>query len=341
MRVLIIGGTRFIGPRVAEQLLAGGHEVRLFHRGQTEADLPATVNHIYGDRRDVPSFKSQFKSLAPDVVVDMICYNEREASSLMRTFEGVAGRVVVASSMDAYRAYGCLLGLEADPPEPMPFNEDSPLRTSRFPYRAHAKSPDDMAFDYDKIPVEQAMMSAVGFPGTVLRLPAVYGPGDHRAFDHLKRMDDGRHAILLEEDHARWRWTRGYVDNVAAAITLAILDDRATGRIYNLGEPDAWTEAEWVRSIIRAAGWPGEVVVLPRESMPEHLKMPYDFNHHLHGDTSRIRRDLGYAEHISRDEAMKRTVEWERARAPQQVDANRFNYAAEDAALAIRAEPKR
>ncbi len=341
MRILIIGGTRFIGPRVAEQLLAGGHEISLFHRGQTEAGLPAPVNHIYGDRRDLPSFKSQFKSLAPDLVVDMICYNEREASSLMQTFEGVAGRVVVASSMDVYRAYGCLLGLEADPPEPMPFNEDSPLRTSRFPYRALAKSSDDMAFDYDKIPVEQVVMSAAGLPGTVLRLPAVYGPGDHRAFDHLKRMDDGRCAILLEEDHARWRWTRGYVDNVAAAIALAILDDRAAGRIYNVGEPDAWTEAEWVRSISRAAGWPGEVVVLPRESMPEHLKMPYDFNHHLHGDTSRIRRELGYAEHISRDEAMKRTVEWERAHAPQQMDENRFNYAAEDAALAMRAEPKR
>jgi nucleoside-diphosphate-sugar epimerase len=120
MRILIIGGTRFIGPRVAEQLLTGGHEVTLFHRGQTEGDLPGAVNHIYGDRRDLPSFKSQFKSLAPDVVVDMVCYNEREASSLMRTFKGVAGRVAVASSMDVYRAYGGLLGLEVDPPEPIP-----------------------------------------------------------------------------------------------------------------------------------------------------------------------------------------------------------------------------
>jgi hypothetical protein len=46
-------------------------------------------------------------------------------------------------------------------------------------------------------------------------------------------------------------------------------------------------------------------------------------------------------EHIANDEGMKRTVEWERAHAPQQVDANRFDYAAEDAALATTAEPKR
>ena len=322
MRILIIGGTRFIGPRVAEQLLAGGHEVTLFYRGQTEADLPGPVSHIYGDRRDLPTFKSQFKNLAPDVVVDMVCYNEREAFDLIQTFSGVARRVVVASSMDVYRAYGGLLGLDTGPPDAMPFNENSPLRVSRFPYRAHAKGPDDMAFDYDKIPVEKAVMSDADLPGTVLRLPAVYGPGDHRAFDHLKRMEDGRAVILLEEGHARWRWTRGYVENVASAIALAVVDDRAAGRVYNVGEPDALTEAEWVYSIGRAAGWEGGVVVLPREAIPEHLAAPYNFDHHLEGDISRIRKELGYAEHVPRDQAMKKTIEWERVNPPDQADAS-------------------
>ena len=158
MRILIIGGTRFIGPRAAKQLIERGHEVTVFHRGQTDAGLPAEVSHLYGDRRALPSITSQFKRLAPDVVLDMICYNEQEASNLMQTFKGIARRVVVASSMDVYRAYGCLLGLDSGPADPEPFNEDSPLRVSRFPYRAHSKGPDDMAFDYDKIPVEQTVM---------------------------------------------------------------------------------------------------------------------------------------------------------------------------------------
>jgi nucleoside-diphosphate-sugar epimerase len=44
-------------------------------------------------------------------------------------------------------------------------------------------------------------MGTAGLPGTVLRLPTVYGPGDyqHRLFEYLKRMDDGRPAILLGE----------------------------------------------------------------------------------------------------------------------------------------------
>lgn len=333
MKFLIIGGTRFIGTRVVRRLIEEGHEATVFHRGQTNSDIPASVKHILGDRNNLSGFASEFARIAPDVVLDMICYNKHEAETLMNTFRGIARRLVVASSMDVYRAYGCLLGLETAPTDPMPLSEDSRLRESRFPYRGQAKGPDDMAFDYDKIPVERVVMSDSDLPGTVLRLPAVYGPGDHRAFEHLKRMEDGRTVILLEEGHARWRWTRGYVDNVAAAVALAVTDDRAANRIYNVGEPDALTESEWVFSIGLAAGWTGEIVVLPKETMPEHLAAPYNFEHHLGADTGRIRRELGYAEPIARDEGMKATVDWERAHPPDQLDARRFNYAAEEAAL--------
>jgi nucleoside-diphosphate-sugar epimerase len=333
MKVLIIGGTRFIGVFVVRRLIEEGHDVTVFHRGQTNSELPASVTHILGDRRNLSGFASEFARIAPDVVLDMVCYNDQGAETLMDTFRGNARRAVVVSSMDVYRAYGCLLGLEAAQSDPMPLNEDSPLRESRFPYRGQAKGPDDMAFNYDKIPVEKAVMSDPDLPGTVLRLPAVYGPGDHRAFDYLKRMEDGRRAILLEESHAGWRWTRGYVDNIAAGIALAVTDDRAANRIYNVGEPHALTEADWVRSIGIPAGWRGEIVVLPKEAMPEHLAAPYNFEHHLGADTGRIRRELGYGEHITRDEAIKATVDWERVHPPDQVDAGRFNYAAEDAAF--------
>ncbi len=66
-------------------------------------------------------------------------------------------------------------------------------------------------------------MSDPDIEGTVLRLPFVYGPGDyqHRIFEYLKRMDDKRPAILLDQKRARWRWTWGYVKDVAAAIACA------------------------------------------------------------------------------------------------------------------------
>lgn len=68
-------------------------------------------------------------------------------------------------------------------------------------------------------------------------------------------------------------------------------------------------------------------------TLPEHLVVPYNFEHHLDCDTNRIRRELGFVERIPREEAMQRTIEWERAHPPDQIDPAAFNYAAEDAAL--------
>ena len=50
MRILVIGGTRFVGRHVVEQALARGHNVTLFHRGRTGADLFPDVEHRLGDR---------------------------------------------------------------------------------------------------------------------------------------------------------------------------------------------------------------------------------------------------------------------------------------------------
>ena len=59
--------------------------------------------------------------------------------------------------------------------------------------------------------VEQVLLADADPPVTVLRLPAVYGPGDaqHRLRPYLQRMLDGRLGILLHEGQAAWRWTRG------------------------------------------------------------------------------------------------------------------------------------
>jgi nucleoside-diphosphate-sugar epimerase len=335
MRILIIGGTRFVGPRVVGRLADAGHEVTIFHRGETETELSPDVRHIHGDRRDLLAFEDEFRQLAPQVVLDMIAYTEQDAASLLQAFKGLAERTVVLSSADVYRAYGCLLGLQSGAPDSTPLSEDAPLRDALYPYRAKAAGTDDPVYSYEKILVERVVMSDARLPCTILRLPAVYGAGDfqHRLSEYLKRMDDGRPFIMLEEARAAWRWTRGYIDNVADAIALSVTDERATARIYNVGERDALTEAEWVRAVGRAAGWEGEVISVPGDMLPGGMAAGYNLEHHLAVDTSRIREELGYGERVARDEALKRAVEWERAHPPEKIDPQQFDYAAEDAVL--------
>jgi nucleoside-diphosphate-sugar epimerase len=336
MRILIIGGTHFIGPHVVRHLLSAGHEVTLFHRGETKIDLSG-IYQLLGDRHKLSSFATDFKAISPDVVLDMIPYTEENARDLMRVFKGIARRVVAISSADVYRAYGRLLRLETGAPDSVPLSEDAPLRESRYPHRAHAKGEDDFAYNYEKILVEQVVMSEPEeLPGTILRLPAVYGPNDsqHRLFGYLKRMDDRRPAILLEEEQSRWRWTRGYVENVADAIALAVLNERAAGRIYNVGEQEAITESDWVHAIGHAARWDGQVVVAPKDSLPAPLLTKIDYEHHLVTDTSRIRAELGYSERISLQEALHETIDWERKHPPAEMPPFQSEYAAEDEALA-------
>lgn len=336
MKILVIGGTSgFIGTHVVRQLASDGHEVTVFHRGQTNTDLPSNIRHILGDRKDLSEFISEFKQFAPEIILDMYLRFEPDAAALMQTFRGVARRVVAISSQDVYRTYGILWRRENTEPNITPINEDAPLRTILYPYRHIAKDEDDPKYNYDKIPVERVVMSDRDLPGTVLRLPATYGIGDkqHRFFEYLKRMDDERPFILLEQDEARWRWTHGYVENVADAIVLAVTDERAANRIYNVGEEEALTRAEWVKEIGQAAGWRGEVLAVPKDDLPEHLKSPTGYEHDLAVDTSRIREELGYKEKISREKAILKTVAWERANTPTEIDSKQFDYAAEDAVI--------
>ena len=334
MRVLIVGGTHFIGPHVVRALVKGGHEVTVFHRGETRADLPAAVRFIQGDRERWSEHARDLQRLEPDVVLDMIPESRRHGRELVQTFRGVARRSVAVSSLDVYRAYDKLRGLIAGESDHTPLAEDAPLRERLYPYQAPS-GPADPDTEYEKILVEREVLGSSELPGTVLRLPRVYGPNDplHRLWQYLKPMLDGREVIVLGKERAQFRGSRGYVENVARAIALAVTDERATGQIYNVGEPDALSEIEWVREIGGVLNWSGEVVTLPGERLPEHLRDTLNWSQDWTVDTRRLRRELGYMEEVTRAEALRRTLAWTRDHPPGEEYATIFDYAAEDAAL--------
>jgi nucleoside-diphosphate-sugar epimerase len=285
MRVLVIGGTRFIGPRVVQRLAESGHEVAIFYRGEHEVALPASVRRFKDCRAKMPitSIPKELKAYSPEVVLHMIAMGEQDAEAARRAFVTVARRLVVLSSGDVYRAYGVFKRIDDGPIEPVPLRESSPLRSRLHPYRRPDTPSTALEYYYDKLLVERMITADERLPATILRLPKVYGPGDNADL----------WSVYGFRAHPQWRWTHGFVDNVAKAIAMGIENEAAAGRIFNVGEEETPTVAERLR-------------YLPTKANMPILDQSDNFAQDIVYDTSSIRRELGYSEDVSERDAMSK-----------------------------------
>ena len=127
MRVLVIGGTSFIGPYLVDNLMSAGHEVSVFHRGQTD-NLRARPREILGDRSKIDESADMLLAVSPDVIVDMIPHSRKDAEGVLRVFSGSEARIVGISSANLYRGFALFTRDAEGPVIPGPLTEESPLR---------------------------------------------------------------------------------------------------------------------------------------------------------------------------------------------------------------------
>jgi 2'-hydroxyisoflavone reductase len=102
VKLLFVGGTSFVGRHAVEAAVAAGHEVTVFHRGRTNADLLAeAITHRHGDRSS-----GDYAALAADsswdAVVDVSAYLPRHVHQLAGVIADRAGHYVHISSISAY-----------------------------------------------------------------------------------------------------------------------------------------------------------------------------------------------------------------------------------------------
>jgi nucleoside-diphosphate-sugar epimerase len=321
MRVLVIGGTEFIGRRTVELLTDRGDDVLVVHRGQTEPD-PRRGTHLHTDRKDFASKRQDIQQFRPDRVVDMMALSAADVDAVLPHLPDVP--IVLLSSMDVYEAWENIL---ADGPATVavPFDEDGPLRANRYPYRdRHAGKLDD----YDKLDVEPAYLAR---QGSALRLGMVYGPHDaqrreepvlRRVRAQRTRIPTGPGNLLLPRLH---------VDDAASAI-LAALDqpEQAAGHAFNIAESRAYPVNAWIRAVLHAAGHEAELVRVPDDTLPPDLRLTRAIEQQFLASTAKATARLGWHPGDP-TEGVQRSTRWHLDNPPTDHDDD---FSADDKALA-------
>ena len=159
MRLLVLGGTKFVGRAVVEAALQQGYEVTLFNRGRTNPDLFPQAEHLRGDR---DGDLSALEGRRWDAVVDPSGYLPRVVRASAELLSDAVEHYVYVSSISAY----------SELPHPG-FDETTPT------HEAHAPN-EDIQEHYGELKAACERVIEAVFPGrsTIVRAGLVVGPHD-------------------------------------------------------------------------------------------------------------------------------------------------------------------
>lgn len=269
MRILMMGGTRFIGVSLTQQLVAQGHEVVLFNRGNHPAPVEG-VTQIHGDRKDAAALIATLKGQSFDAVFDNNGRERSDTEPLATLFAGQVQHFVYVSSAGVYLKTDQLPHIEGDAVDP----------NSRHKGKHET----------------EAYLATSGLPWTSVRPVYIYGPQNYNDveawfFDRIVRdrpipiPGDGMAITQL-----------GHVEDLAAAMVAILGNNQAQGQIYNISGDRFITFNGLARACAIAAG-----------KDPEHLKLvhfdpkAFDFGkkkafplrvQHFFTDISKAKQDL-------------------------------------------------
>lgn len=272
MHALVIGGTRFIGPRTVEELLAHDYDVTICNRGNSENPFAdhERVDHYQGDRTDRDTLEGALEAAEPDIVIDLVAYHPAEVREAVDVFADVDAYVFVSSAA-AYRI----------PTIPV-IEDETPLLDC-----TEEQAEDDSMATYGnrKAECDRVIFEAAdrGVNAVSVRPCVVYGPDDHS-----ERLDYWIHRTLVQDEvlvpgDGTNIMHRVYVDDVAQALRLAA-EEGDPGEAYNCADRQAVTLGRTVERIADAADTDVEPIYASERELGEDASLddfplysPYPF----------------------------------------------------------------
>ncbi|HET9691539.1 MAG TPA: NAD-dependent epimerase/dehydratase family protein [Acidimicrobiales bacterium] len=249
MRVLVLGGNRYIGLSLVRQLAAAGHEVTVAN--SHEAELPEGVARIHVDRRIGGALPAAVRGLvgSVDAVFDNTAYEVADLEELVDLFDGAVAHYVFTSSVAVYR------------------------RSFVQPITEHARLHDTVddqplrAYGVNKARCERFLFdrfASTGFPATSVRVGHTIGPRSPlptRDPGFFARLEQGRPVLVPGDGFPFVHLV--HVDDAAGLLVALLGNPLVAGEAYNAAGPEFASILGTVHLFARAAGVEPHVVHVP------------------------------------------------------------------------------
>ena len=305
MRALVLGGSVFVGRRLVEALVAAGHDTAVLNRGRTTSDLPEGVERLVADRTDAASMRAALGGTSWDVVYDVsgfvMAAGGSDIEGLLELLDGSVGHYVFVSSIMAYDQ--SLVGV-------VPWSEDMPTE---------AMAPDASAATYGgfKAASERAMLdrhARSGFPASVVRPAAIYGPSNN-IYDMetpmFLRLRQGRPVLLPHSGLVTVSY--GHVDDLCRMMIGMTGAPEAMGEVFN-ATAEAVTTRRYVETLASIVGCEANIVPVPDDVLgslpPRVFGHLFSDRHHAVLSMDKARRLLGFEPAYDFRRGHEQTYEW-------------------------------
>jgi nucleoside-diphosphate-sugar epimerase len=231
MKILVMGGTRFLGVALTKNLISQGHEVVLFNRGNKPAPVEG-IRVITGDRTDPQQLKEKLLNQDFDAIFDNNGRELADTKPLVDLYRERIRHFVYMSSAGVYLESDVLPYFEVDETDPK----------SRHKGKLHTEAYLKEAYDNH------------GFPYTSIRPTYIYGPQNYNDLEAWFFDRIVRDRPIPIPGNGQFITQLGHVEDLVAAMTAVLGKHQAIGEIYNVSDVRYITFAGLAKSCAIAAG---------------------------------------------------------------------------------------
>ena len=299
MKVLVLGGTRFVGLRLVRHLSSLGHDITILNRGKTQAELPPGIKRLYADRRDPEAIRRALSGQEFEATFDITGYEVKNVEPVVELLSGKTGHYVFQSTTGVYAESACL-----------PILEDFPRISATTQEKGLA------AYEANKVECEDYLLKKYqesGFPATILRCPVMYGPENwmhEREFSFFVRLRQGRE--ILVPDNGMTILHFAYVDDVARAHLAVIGKKETLGQAFNIACAEAITIGGYIDTIAEVLGVKAKKVYLESKVM-KHLEkpvFPFTWDYNAFYGIHKAKECFGFWPAHNVKEGLRHTYQW-------------------------------